>query len=107
MFRRLSEDVPLDGKRGSMRTVISWNKGGTWSSLKPPTTDSSNQPTNCNAPVCALHLHDLTEFGDGTFVPVYSYHNALGILMGSGNLGENLNIVPDRTNTYFSRDGGL
>jgi hypothetical protein len=50
-------------------------------------------------------MHDITEFDK--FVPFYSYTNAVGVVMGTGNVGPYLTHDPATTNTYLSRDGGL
>jgi len=89
-----------------VRTVISFNKGGSWSYLKPPAVDSLNKEIDCSHDKCYLHLHGMTDF-DRSFVPFYSYHNAVGIIMGTGNVGPYLSYDVNDTNTYVSRDGGL
>jgi hypothetical protein len=33
--------------------------------------------------------------------------NAIGIIIGCGNVGQYLSLKPDEVNTYLSRDGGL
>lgn len=92
-----------------IRTVVSFDMGAAWTFLKPPSKDSEGHPIACHGGsgdnACMLHLHDLTE--NSKFVPVYSYRNALGIVMGTGNVGGKLSFDPSVTNTYLSRDGGL
>jgi hypothetical protein len=51
-------------------------------------------------------MHDITEFED-KFCPFYSYTNAVGVIMGTGNVGPYLTHDRATTNTYLSRDGGL
>jgi hypothetical protein len=41
------------------------------------------------------------------FPPIYSHVNAIGIILGAGNVGEALTDNRDEVNTYLSRDGGL
>jgi len=91
--------------KGVVRSVISFDMGGFWSYLAPPKKDSNNVEIDCPKESCALHLHDITEFQ--SFVPFYSYSNALGIIMGTGNIGTHLQTDQTVTNTYVSRDGGL
>eukprot|EP00419_Tripos_fusus_P088245 CAMPEP_0172861924 /NCGR_PEP_ID=MMETSP1075-20121228/72937_1 /TAXON_ID=2916 /ORGANISM="Ceratium fusus, Strain PA161109" /LENGTH=856 /DNA_ID=CAMNT_0013710117 /DNA_START=111 /DNA_END=2681 /DNA_ORIENTATION=- len=88
-----------------IRTVISFDKGGVWSYLKPPKVDSLGKKIECIPERCWLHLHGITNFQN--YAPFYSTENAVGILMGTGNVGPYLRFEPDQTNTYLSRDGGL
>eukprot|EP00933_Yihiella_yeosuensis_P031871 TRINITY_DN2547_c2_g1_i1.p1 TRINITY_DN2547_c2_g1~~TRINITY_DN2547_c2_g1_i1.p1 ORF type:complete len:875 (-),score=186.23 TRINITY_DN2547_c2_g1_i1:492-3116(-) len=94
------------GKEESIvRTVISFDKGGVWSYLKPPRVDSLGKTIDCPPERCWLHLHGITNFHN--YAPFYSTENAVGIIMGTGNVGPYLRFEPDQTNTYMSRDGGL
>ncbi|CAE7329343.1 VPS10, partial [Symbiodinium sp. CCMP2592] len=88
-----------------VRTVISFDKGGVWSYLKPPRVDSTGKQIDCPPDKCWLHLHGITNFHN--YAPFYSTENAIGIIMGTGNVGPYLRFEPDQTNTYLSRDGGL
>lgn len=99
----VGEDSVLTG----VRTVISFDMGGAWHYLAPPQVDSEGKAVGgCDKPSdCTLHLHGFTDLF--TFAPVYSYRNAVGILMGSGNVGRELNFERAKTSTYLSRDGGL
>uniref|UniRef100_A0A7S0AB98 VPS10 domain-containing protein n=1 Tax=Pyrodinium bahamense TaxID=73915 RepID=A0A7S0AB98_9DINO len=88
-----------------VRTVISFDKGGVWSYLKPPKVDSTGKQVECPQDRCWLHLHGVTNFHN--YAPFYSTENAVGIIMGTGNVGPYLRFEQDQTNTYLSRDGGL
>lgn len=88
-----------------VRTVISFDKGGAWSYLKPPRVDSTGKQIECPPDKCWLHLHGITNFHN--YAPFYSTENAIGIIMGTGNVGPSLRFEPDQTNTYISRNGGL
>mmetsp|Transcript_125093 Transcript_125093/g.348087 ORF Transcript_125093/g.348087 Transcript_125093/m.348087 type:complete len:871 (+) Transcript_125093:72-2684(+) len=88
-----------------VRTVISFDKGGVWSYLKPPKVDSIGKKIDCPPDRCWLHLHGVTNFQN--YAPFYSVENAVGIMMGTGNVGPYLRFETDQTNTYLSRDGGL
>lgn len=113
-----------------VRTVISFDKGGVWSYLKPPRIDSRGQKISCadayvrsdknvsdSIPIthlegetkgedgCWLHLHGITNFH--RYAPFYSVPNAVGLIMGTGNVGPALSYDADDINTYLSRDGGL
>jgi hypothetical protein len=88
-----------------VRTVISMDKGGAWSYLKPPRVDSLGKKIDCPPEKCWLHLHGITNFHN--YAPFYSIENAIGLIMGTGNVGSYLRFEPDQINTYLSRDGGL
>jgi len=88
----------------TVHSLISFNAGGAWSTLKAPEHDASGTPIHC-PDGCSLHLHDMT-FQDH-FVPFYSYDKAVGIIMAAGNVGQRLSYKPVESNTYLSRDGGL
>jgi len=51
-----------------------------------------------------LHLHSYSSPG---FPVPYSHQNAVGLIMGIGNLGTQLKFDDEEINTYLSRDGGL
>jgi len=51
-----------------------------------------------------LHLHS---YSNKNFGPFYSPENAVGIVMGTGNVGDYLSYRKDEVNTYLSRNGGL
>eukprot|EP00828_Plagiopyla_frontata_P032533 TRINITY_DN4239_c0_g1_i2.p1 TRINITY_DN4239_c0_g1~~TRINITY_DN4239_c0_g1_i2.p1 ORF type:complete len:572 (+),score=98.89 TRINITY_DN4239_c0_g1_i2:58-1773(+) len=87
-------------------TVITFDKGGMWSPLSPPNIDSTGQNIYCAKKdiACSLHLHSV---GSERFGPFYSSENAIGIMIGTGNVGYHLANKPSEVNTYMSRDGGV
>lgn len=87
-----------------VRTVVSFDMGGAWSTIRAPRVDSAGNEIQCSTKKCSLHLHSIADLFD--FGPVYSYKNSAGILMGTGNVGEELSFDKSQTNTYVSRDGG-
>jgi hypothetical protein len=104
------------GKRASkpakeeriIRTVVSFDKGAAWNFLQPPRVDSvgKNYPCAGRSPEeCSLHLHGTTSWD--FYAPFYSIETAVGIIMGTGNVGNTLRFEPEETNTFLSRDGGL
>jgi len=114
MEQSASEGTEVDKRRSTkakgkeesvVRTVISFDKGGLWSYLKPPRVDSLGKKIDCPPERCWLHLHGITNFHN--YAPFYSTENAVGIIMGTGNVGPYLRFEPDQINTYLSRDGGL
>ncbi|CAL1153871.1 unnamed protein product [Cladocopium goreaui] len=75
----------------TIRTVISFDKGGSWRYLKPPRVNSQGQPYFCaGKPLqdCALHLHGSSSWD--LYAPFYSSENCVGIIMGTGNVGASL-----------------
>jgi len=92
----------------TIRTVISFDKGGAWNFLKPPRVNSLGKEYDCaGKPVeeCALHLHGTTSWD--FYAPFYSSESCVGIVMGTGNVGPKLRFEPEETSTFLSRDGGL
>lgn len=83
------------------KTVVTFDKGGLWSYLEPPSADSHGNPIQC-AGTCHLHLHGVTD----TFGPFYSTATATGLIMATGTVGSYLQ-ADSEINTYLSRDAGL
>ena len=54
---------------------------------------------------CSLHLEIYSH--NGELSPVYSTQSAVGIVIGTGNLGKRLTANHEPKNLYISRDGGL
>ena len=54
---------------------------------------------------CSLHLEIYSH--QGKLAPVYSTEKAIGIVLGTGNLGKRLTDNDSYKNMYISRDGGL
>lgn len=84
------------------KTVITFDKGGEWSYLVPPTHDSLGAAIQCTGE-CHLHLHGVTD----AYGPFYSAASATGLIMGTGSIGSYLQQHPSEVNTYLSRDAGL
>ena len=91
----------------NVRTYITHNKGGKWSLIKAPTKDSEDRKIDCYLEEgCSLNLEIYSS--NGRFAPPYSQESSIGVIMGVGNVGYELEKRrPDRINTYLSRDGGL
>eukprot|EP00947_MAST-08B_sp_MAST-8B-sp1_P000244 g244.t1 len=103
-FERKSRRRKDGGSQALVKSVVTFDKGGEWSYLNPPTHDVDGKTTSCNPEEgCSLHLHGTTD----VWGPMYSSSNALGLVMATGNVGPGLTPHEDQTNTYFSRDGGL
>jgi len=71
----------------------------------PPRKDHLNRTIYCyDSESCGLHLHSTSNY---QFGPFYSTVNAVGLVIGTGNVGKYLSNKVDQINTFFSRDGGL
>lgn len=88
----------------NIKTYITFNKGGSWQRLTPPSTDSNNKRIKCSPDNdCYLNIYIYRE----TTVPFHSHENAHGIILANGNTGEYLVDNAYKTNMYLSRDGGF
>jgi hypothetical protein len=75
------------GDNPNIRTVMTFNKGGSWNLLNAPATDSRGQNTDCFATAgCSLHIHGTSDY----WGPFYSLDSAIGLAMATGNLGDRL-----------------
>lgn len=102
----ITVDNEIDSEN-DIRTLITFNKGGTWNVLLAPDRDSNNQPTNCFVNEgCSLHLHGYSDY-DAYWDFFYSVPNAVGVMLASGNIGRTLQDRQDQVNLYYSRDGGM
>lgn len=86
------------------KSLISFDKGGIWQPLTPPSVDSTGAKYPCNGVDCALHLHAMT---NTKFGPFYSTENSAGVIIGTGNVGKHLSNKADEVNTFLSRDAGM
>lgn len=88
-----------------MKSYISLNRGGNWQLLSAPEVTAKGKQINCKVSKgCSLHLHS---YSSPVFPVPYSHNNAVGLIMGVGNLGTQLKYDMEEINTYLSRDGGL
>lgn len=92
-----------------VQTRVTYNNGGAWQQLIPPTVDSENKGITCNG-VCELHLHGSSSWDVGTWETrlgsVYSQKSAPGVIIATGNVGNALSFDPAKVNTFLSRDSG-
>jgi len=84
---------------------MTFDNGRSWRSLQPPHKDSEGNPIICTGR-CSLHLHGWTGYISSSVGPFYSTENAIGLILGNGNVGENLAQSTNDINTFFSRDAG-
>jgi hypothetical protein len=92
-----------DRHQASIRTAISFDRGGVWSYLLPPQYDALGEEISCwGHEDCYLHLHGVNdEFGE-----MKRSASALGLILSKGSIGSQLDrsVAAD---TYLSRDAGL
>ena len=92
-----NEQINADAEsneRPRLRTKITFDKGGRWSTLKPPAQTNMGKDFACRADedaTCSLHLHGVTD----SWGPFYSSKNAIGIVMATGNVGHYLSSKED------------
>ncbi|KAJ3412294.1 vacuolar protein sorting/targeting protein PEP1 [Chytridiales sp. JEL 0842] len=93
-------------------TKISFDDGGSWSLLRPPSTDAENRKWKCTPsaagkavdPKCSLHLHSTTNTHN--IGRIFSTEAAPGFLLGVGNVGSYL-VPYAMSDTFMSIDGGV
>ena len=72
-----------------MRTFITHNKGGRWELIRSPTLTTAGTKIECYLEDgCSLHLEIYSH--QGKLAPVYSTEKAIGIVLGTGNIGKKL-----------------
>ena len=104
-----NEQINVDDathERPKLRTKITFDKGGRWAPIKPPSTTNTGKDFACNPnedAQCTLHLHGVTD----SWGPFYSSKTSIGLVMATGNVGKHLSDKEDEVHTFFSRDGGL
>ncbi|XP_076146177.1 sortilin-related receptor [Alosa pseudoharengus] len=91
----------------NMRSVITFDKGGTWELLQPPTSDSLGGVLDCQVSRgCSLHLaqrwSQLLNI-QLRRMPILSKDSAPGLIMATGSVGRNLANKP---NVYVSSSAG-
>ena len=102
----IPESIPAFEVQENVRTYITHNKGGKWELLKAPELSLRNRPTNCYVEDgCSLHLEIYSHMGE--LAPVYSSEKAIGIVLGTGNIGSRLTSNDSQKSLFLSRDGGL
>uniref|UniRef100_A0A673IES5 Sortilin-related receptor n=1 Tax=Sinocyclocheilus rhinocerous TaxID=307959 RepID=A0A673IES5_9TELE len=92
----------------NMRSVITFDKGGTWELLQPPAADSLGGTVDCQLDNgCSLHLaqrwSQLLNI-QLRRIPVLSKESAPGLIMATGSVGKNLANKP---NVYVSSSAGV
>ena len=90
--------------------MITFNQGSIWRPIIGPKTDEEgHQFADCQDDKiyrCNLHLSQQlsSKFPSTRSIPILSSKSAIGIVMGSGNMGQSLN---QKNNIFVSADAGL
>uniref|UniRef100_A0A8C4QCV4 VPS10 domain-containing protein n=1 Tax=Eptatretus burgeri TaxID=7764 RepID=A0A8C4QCV4_EPTBU len=88
------------------RSLVSFDKGGTWEVLQAPATDAYGHPLHCSEN-CSLHVTQkygrLENFGR-RLSPVLTKASAPGLILASGSVGKFLSNKP---NVYISTNAGV
>lgn len=88
-----------DGKK--LRSMITFDAGGSWNTIAPPETDSNGHKYDCSD--CTLNLHSYTERRNPR--DLLSLSSAVGLMVGVGNVGKNLSPYLDG-DMFLTRDAG-
>lgn len=97
-----------DGASKKLKTYMTHNDGADWALVKRPVDPPHGDPFECKesdgAEKCSLHLHGYTERKDPR--DTFSSPSAVGLMIGTGNVGEFLGYKKD-ADTFATRDGGV
>ncbi|EDO35926.1 predicted protein [Nematostella vectensis] len=88
------------GHKRYFRTMITFDKGGTWYPLRVPQDSQSS----CVLPKCSLNLHMQHSQHYYQIPGIVSSKTAVGLIIAQGELGTSFTLNP---NVFMSRDGGL
>ena len=103
---QVPEGVAAREVQENVKTFITHNKGGKWELIKAPEVSRRSKKTACYVEDgCSLHLEIYSHMGE--LAPVYSTEKAVGIVLGTGNIGPRLTDNDSQKSLYLSRDGGL
>lgn len=110
VINRVANAREVDGgSRKKLQTFITHNDGAAWARLGRPDDPPKEvgKPFECQGQSnqkCNLHLHGYTERKDPR--DTYSSPSAVGLMLGTGNVGEFLGPKED-AHTFITRDGGI
>ncbi|KAG1664058.1 Sortilin-related receptor [Nymphon striatum] len=88
-------------------SLITFDKGSTWSPITPPKYDSDGDPLNCDLRKgCSLHLTQKFSqlYPEVVSLPILARKSAPGLILATGVLGSSLKGHPE---VYLSSDAGL
>ena len=85
----IAESVPSHEVQANVKTYITHNKGAKWELVKAPEVSYRGKKTSCYIEDgCSLHLEIYSH--NNELAPVYSTEKAIGIVLGTGNIGQKL-----------------
>ncbi|KAM9255799.1 sortilin-related receptor isoform 2-T2 [Cariama cristata] len=91
----------------NMRSVITFDKGGTWELLQPPAQTRYGEQIDCEfSQGCSLHLAQrLSQLLNFQLrrMPILSKESAPGLIIATGSIGKNM---ARKTNVYVSSSAG-
>nr|XP_033774457.1 sortilin-related receptor isoform X1 [Geotrypetes seraphini] len=92
---------------GNMRSVITFDKGGTWEFLQAPATNRYGEKINCEVSEgCSLHLSQrLSQLLSYQYLgrSILSKESAPGLIIAIGSVGKN---ITSKTSVYVSSSAG-
>jgi hypothetical protein len=101
------ESKNFKSEKKKLKTMITHNDGAEWDYIKPPQKDSDGKKFSCSdsdLEKCSLHIHGYTERLDRTHT--YSSSSAVGLMIGTGNVGKYLTSQKE-ADTFMSSDAGM
>ena len=101
-----AQEVETRGASKKLRTMITFNDGSSWTTLRPPREDMFGEKVPCDisdSSLCALHFHSVT--APHNFGRVFS-SPAPGFVLGVGSVGESLWEYKS-SDTFLSTDAGV
>ncbi|XP_046916128.2 uncharacterized protein LOC124496636 [Dermatophagoides farinae] len=86
-------------------TLITFDMGNRWHTLKPPTKDAFGHPIVCNITHnnCSLHLTQRYLSMNSNSKPILTRESSVGFILATGILGDSLK---GKQNLYLSLDAG-
>jgi hypothetical protein len=88
-----------------LKTMITHNDAAEWDYLPPPKVDGDGKKyCSDSLDKCSLHIHGYTERRDKTHT--YSSPSAIGLMLGTGNVGAYLDRKKEG-DTFITSDGGI
>jgi hypothetical protein len=88
-----------------LKTMITHNDAAEWDYLPPPKVDGDGKKyCSDSLDKCSLHIHGYTERSDKTHT--YSSPSAMGLMLGTGNVGAYLDRKKEG-DTFITSDGGI
>ncbi|KAF2481104.1 glycosyl hydrolase [Neohortaea acidophila] len=105
VINRVANKKEVDeGMSKKLKTYMTHNDGADWALVKRPSSTPKDRKW-CSGDIesCSLHLHGYTERKDPR--DTFSSASAVGMMIGTGNVGEYLTSKAD-ADTFITRDGG-